>query len=1476
MEKNYTIGLDIGTNSVGWAVIDDEFNLVQGKKVIYDNGVKRKSRTNLWGVRLFDDGETAEERRIKRGARRRYKRRKERLNYLRGIFESEIAKVDDSFFIRLDESFYQPEDKKAMLFHYRDEKGVLQSKRIKNKEIFKYPLFKTEQEEKDYYEKFPTIYHLRDYLMNTDEKADLRWVYLALHHILKYRGHFTNQGQDFDLKNIDVADSLREVLEAFNYATPFKFDFSNVDQKKANEILKNQNISKSQKAYRLNELYKLTADDVYLPGNEDFVAEYENLTEKQKVKYIETKQKQIKDLFTAIVGNKVNPANIFNKKEYSEKENEDFPKEIRLGSESFDEIISTLEKFMEAEEIEVLLAGKKVYEAIVLSGILTKETLAASMVGKYESHKEQLKELKQFAKDISEEFYDKLFREEGVYTKFIEGTGNPAKKTTRDDFYKELKKAFETEFNGLVFPSGDKSFDWSDTSAKITNDQKTFFEKIQNDMLHENYLPKQRMSDNGAIPYQVHEYELIKIIENQGRHYPFLLEKAGDEYKIQTLMKFRIPYYVGPLTEAKNGEEGSKTSKKSQFAWMQKLKDEKITPWNFDEIVDKDASSIEFIERMTSHCTYLPDEKVLPKNSLLYQEFCVFNELVVSGYFEDVHGRKQKEYFGGELMKELVENLFKMKRKVTETDVINFLKNEKSIKADKLFGIDRLTVNGKPSFNNTMSTFIDLKNVGISPQVINDNVDMFDEIVKWQTIFTDKKSLKKRLEKANKEWGVLSKEQIDKLAKKHYTGFGNLSKRLINGIRDKNSGLTILETIKDGGRVNFMRLVSGATADRYTFKEQIEKAQTKDQTEKLTYDVVEQLAGSPAIKKGIWQSIQIIDELEHILGKENISKIVIEMSRGNEGGRTRSRYKQLEKIYKDYQEANQEVFNELKDFQNNEKALDNEKCYLYFMQNGKDAYDATKELKLDQLDMYEVDHIIPQCFLKDDSIDNKVLVNRISNQQKGGDVPSPKIVASMRETWESWAKGKLISQKKLKNLTTGKLTDKVREGFVNRQLVENRQITKHVANILAKYFEETETVVLTPKAGLTSQFRKGKVYFPNPNFGLDSKKLKVGENNDQRFLEERLHDGFPKIRDLNDYHHAHDAYLNSIVALYLYRRYPELKNAWVYGEYKRNASDVFGKWVSERKHKSLQLLSDMFNDFWEQTDPEKGNIVKPDTGEIVEFNRDEIIKKIEKTLDYKNINIVMKTERQIGKFGDESVYRKDSKAKNFSAGIKQNLSPDKYGGTKAPVAAFSVIVKKDNGDIKPVAIPSMVAKKYLEMEDKLSFLQELYPEEKIASIVLSEIDKYARFENTVDEKKVIRLMASPGEAQKGVSLTLSLDEVRGLVNGTEKTFSDIYDKISNYLKENVVYNNKHLTNWDESIKKEFDTLTNEEKKQFIFDALSLTKRGTTNARGLVKGKIGVASGQQQHKSANTDIIKKESVIIHQSVTGLYETRKTIE
>lgn len=193
MAKDYTIGLDIGTNSVGWAVITDEYRLMAKKMSIHGNTEKKKVKKNFWGARLFDEGQTAEARRSKRTTRRRLMRRRYRILELQKIFAEEILKIDTNFFVRLDESFLNPEDKQYTRF----------------------PIFPTMEEEKSYYQTYPTIYHLRQKLADSTEKADIRLVYLALAHIIKYRGHFLFEGE-LDTENTSVEETFKDFLEIYN------------------------------------------------------------------------------------------------------------------------------------------------------------------------------------------------------------------------------------------------------------------------------------------------------------------------------------------------------------------------------------------------------------------------------------------------------------------------------------------------------------------------------------------------------------------------------------------------------------------------------------------------------------------------------------------------------------------------------------------------------------------------------------------------------------------------------------------------------------------------------------------------------------------------------------------------------------------------------------------------------------------------------------------------------------------------------------------------------------------------------------------------------------------------------------------------------------------------------------------------------------------------------------------------------------
>ena len=175
--KNYSIGLDIGTNSVGWAVINED-----------TYKVLKKGNNKLWGVETFASANQAKDRRLKRSSRRRYNRRKERIKILQEIFSEEINKEDSNFFQKLEELKFEYSEKRVPIIDC-EKKNI-----------------------KEYYKKYPTIYHLRKHLVNSAEKEDIRLVYLAIHHIIKYRGNFLYES-NFNVNNINFINNLKSLFE---------------------------------------------------------------------------------------------------------------------------------------------------------------------------------------------------------------------------------------------------------------------------------------------------------------------------------------------------------------------------------------------------------------------------------------------------------------------------------------------------------------------------------------------------------------------------------------------------------------------------------------------------------------------------------------------------------------------------------------------------------------------------------------------------------------------------------------------------------------------------------------------------------------------------------------------------------------------------------------------------------------------------------------------------------------------------------------------------------------------------------------------------------------------------------------------------------------------------------------------------------------------------------------------------------------
>lgn len=197
--------------------------------------------------------------------------------------------------------------------------------------------------------------------------------------------------------------------------------------------------------------------------------------------------------------------------------------------------------------------------------------------------------------------------------------------------------------------------------------------------------------------------------------------------------------------------------------------------------------------------------------------------------------------------------------------------------------------------------------------------------------------------------------------------------------------------------------------------------------------------------------------------------------------------------------------------------------------------------------------------------------------------------------------------------------------------------------------------------------------------------------------------------------------------------------------------------------------------------------------------------------------------------------------------------------------------------MKAISVPAMYGNKYLNSPDKLSFIQEIFPSECISRIRVEEVGKYTKFENLVNDTFVTRLLSSTEEAHKASSISLSVEEMRGIYSYDTKYVMPVFDKIGEYLRANYVYSEKDITHWQQNVREEVETMTDMDKIQFIKDSFSVTKMGSTTAGGLLVGRIsGAKDGRQRHKLAKIDLIRKGTTVIYQSITGLYETRITLD
>lgn len=347
-QKNYFLGLDIGTDSVGYAVTDEDYALLKFRG------------EPMWGVQLFKPGSLNEDRRKYRTARRRLDRRQQRVKLVQELFAKEIAKVDRHFYRRLAESALWREDAQEPYCLFAD----------------------AEYTDAEYHKQYPTIHHLILELMKSEEVHDVRLVYLACAWLVAHRGHFFSDVSKDRIEDMtNVQKTYEDLFELFDGVAPWVCDaeaFGNVLKKKIGFSAK----------YR--ELCQLLYQVPKIP----------------KSKQTETEPSYgIEPMIRLLCGGTAAAKDLFGKDEYAEvssftldKADDDLALILSELSEEDAELIRRLKALFDWAVLADILSGG--------------HSVSEKKVEIYEQHKADLALLKRLVRKYVPEKYKEVFRDE--------------------------------------------------------------------------------------------------------------------------------------------------------------------------------------------------------------------------------------------------------------------------------------------------------------------------------------------------------------------------------------------------------------------------------------------------------------------------------------------------------------------------------------------------------------------------------------------------------------------------------------------------------------------------------------------------------------------------------------------------------------------------------------------------------------------------------------------------------------------------------------------------------------------------------------------------------------------------------------------------------------------------------------------------------------------------------------------------------
>lgn len=1228
--------------------------------------------------------------------------------------------------------------------------------------------------DKEYHKEFPTIFHLRKALLEADtdgKEYDVRLVYLAILNMFKHRGHFLNA--TLDEKSGGNLDEYIDKLYNDLYEN-FDIAIKKVDISEIKNILSSKDLSNTGRLEKLLDIFELS----------------------------KSKNKRETEILKLVCGLKGKLSKIFGEDSFSE-ELVNFSMSFRDAN--YDEEIITLEDNLSEEYFEMVMNLKQIHDWSVLENIMNGQAyISQARVLAYEKHEKDLKILKSFFKKNSMTEYNKMFRQmnDNNYSSYV-GSVNYKNESIRrgskcnsEEFFKSILKAIK---------------EWDDCEEKIY---------IEDEIEKGTFLPKQITTSNGVIPNQVHKKELKKILTNAEIYLPFLSSKDESgltvSERIVEMFSFQIPYYVGPISYSLD----EKATTHRNNVWSVRKESGRVYPWNFEKKIDIKKSSENFISNLINHCTYLNGESVLPKNSLLYEKFMVLNEL------NNLKVNEQK--ISVETKQDIYNKLFKKGKKVTAKAIVKYLKENGLVdNSDEpaLTGIDG-------DFTNRLANYKKFLEIFETDTLTYEQEQIAENIIYYSTIYGDsKKFLEERIRELYGE--VLNEKQIKRILGLKFKDWGRFSRELLElAGKDKNKDkvCSIISKMWNDN-YNFMELMSKA---RFTYVDEIEKRTKKIEKtlSDIQYEDLEELYISAPVKRMIWQTVLVLKELVEIIGYPP-ERIFVEMTRYT-GAKERkdSRKSNLLSLYDNCKKEERDWKKEIKSRETSTYRSD--KLYLYYTQKGKCMY-CGEQIELENLfdkNLYDKDHIYPRHFVKDDSVQNNlVLSHKECNGEKEDIFPiKSSIRIAMRGMWNYLREGGFITQEKYNRLIRSEeFTDEELSNFIARQIVETGQGTKIITNILKQTFKQTDIVYVKP--------------------------MNV---TDFRHKFELL-----KCREVNEFHHAHDAYLNIVVGNVYYTKFTSNPMNFI-KDYKKNPEkyryhmDHMFKYPVARNGKTAWIT--------------KG-------GESIKMVRSAMNKNtpLVTRMNYE------KHSRKKGGITDQNICSAKKAKVNSYLPIKTTeerlKNVERYGGYGSITIKYFFLVEHRKGKKKIRTIEGYPA--YL--NDSIENLEEYcvkvlgyeMPEIKLAKIKIKSLFKINGFYYYLNAKSGNRIVWG-----NAVQLKMGQEDVeyiRKLSKVNEEYISEqitceknveLYEKLVKKYSEGVYSKRAHaVTESLAKAKNKFEMLSIKDQVRVLLEMVNYSKDSVSK---INLSKLGLSANAGECKINKEISVFEECKLINQSVTGLYE------